>query len=141
MMRKLYGCTRKPQESTAMHARRFQILALEYLNLCDANTTEQDSQNFAMLLLDNARIPALVYSTVDTQLISNATARPDQIDERIYIIGKDNIKMTRTKATSRSKCSCRSTLSSSQRRQNRYSYRILNGNRSHQATHCHIHKS
>lgn len=73
MMRNVYNCTRRHRESTELYARRFQSLALEYLNHCDSAAAEQDSQSFSMLLLENANIPAPVYSTAVTQLVSNAT--------------------------------------------------------------------
>jgi len=53
IMRGVFESTRSNVESTALYARRFQSLALEYLNHCDAVAAEKDSQNFAMLLLEN----------------------------------------------------------------------------------------
>lgn len=91
MMRNVYSCTRKHNETTAMYERRFQNLALDYLNHCDATAAEQDSQNFAMLLLENAKIPASVYSTVVTQLVASASHRTNQPDNKIYLIGRDKL--------------------------------------------------
>ena len=51
MMREVYGCTRKNGELAGAYARRLQGLALDYLNHCDTTVAEQDSQNFAVMLL------------------------------------------------------------------------------------------
>lgn len=45
-----------------------------------------------MLLLENAKIPASVYTAVVTQLVANATSRPHQHDDIIYIMGKDKLE-------------------------------------------------
>jgi len=83
-----------------MYARRFQSLALDYMNHCDANVAEQDSQSFAMLLLENAKIPASVYSTVVTQLVTTATTRTEIIPEsKICLISKDKLETILAKAT------------------------------------------
>lgn len=97
MMRNIYGCTRKNGEDVAIYARRFQSLALDYLNHCDAIAAEQDSQNFAMLLLENANIPSSVYSAVVTQLVSAATARQTDDNGKIYIISKGALHDTLSK--------------------------------------------
>lgn len=46
------------------------VFGLNSLNHRDTVTAEQDSQNFAMLLLENSNILASVYTTVVTQMMS-----------------------------------------------------------------------
>ena len=62
MMRQVFNCTRKNVEAPDQFARRFQALALDYLNHCDTATIQQDSQNFAIILLENSKISPSVYS-------------------------------------------------------------------------------
>ena len=96
MMRQVFNCTRKAGESPAIFARRFQALALDYLNHCDTATIQQDSQNFAMLLLENARIPASVYSSIITRLVSMITSRTDNSCNKIFVISKERLEAIRT---------------------------------------------
>lgn len=96
MMRNVYACTWKHGESTGMYAGRFESLAPDYLNDCDANAAVQDSQNFGMLLIENSKIPASVYSTVITHLVATASARDGEENE-IYLIGKAKHKSIRDK--------------------------------------------
>ena len=98
MMRDVFGCTRKSGESTAIYARRFQGLAFQYLNHCDAVAAEQYSQNFAMMLLENAKIPSSVYSTVVTQLVSQSQNTCSNPDEKILLISKAALKSIAAKA-------------------------------------------
>lgn len=86
-------------ESPIIYARRFQGLALEYLNHCDAAATEQDSQNFVMLLLEYARITSYVYSAVVTQLVSSSTFSNDDGGDKIYLISKSALKAMMSKTT------------------------------------------
>lgn len=74
-----------------MYARRFQILALYYLNHCDASATEEYNQNSALLLLENARIPASVYNTFVTQLVSTSSTQTNLPESQIFLIGKDTL--------------------------------------------------
>ena len=97
MMRNVFNCTRKNGEQPAVFARRYQATALDYLNHCDTATIQQDSQNFAMMLLENARIPASVYSSVITRLVSMITSR-SQATNKIFIISKDRLIGIRDKA-------------------------------------------
>lgn len=55
VMPQVFTSTRNNEESPAMFARRFEALELDYLNHCDTATIRQDSQNFEMLLLENAK--------------------------------------------------------------------------------------
>ena len=98
MMRKVYGCTRAKNESTTLYARCFHGMALEYLNHCDAIAAEPDSQNFAMLLLENANILSSVYSNIVTQLISKASEPKVDTDGRIYSISEGTLQTLLSKA-------------------------------------------
>ncbi|PXF46073.1 hypothetical protein BWQ96_04173 [Gracilariopsis chorda] len=97
MMRNVFNCTRKNGESPAIFARRYQAAALDYLNHCDTGTIQQDSQNFAMILLENAKIPASVYSSVITRLVSTITSRSETTN-KIFVISKDRLTEIRDKA-------------------------------------------
>lgn len=86
MMRDIYTCKRKTGETPAAFSRRFQGLALKYLNHCGSTSTENDSQNFAMLLLENSNIPSSVYSSIVTQLVSKANERGNKDDDKICLV-------------------------------------------------------
>lgn len=100
MMQNVYNCTRKHDESTQLYGRRFQSLAIEYLNHCDSAAAAQDSQNLSMLRLENANIPASVHSTVVTQMVSNATNRNLDPVDKIYLISKATLEYMIEKADS-----------------------------------------
>ena len=93
MMRLVFNYTRKTGEPPAFFSRRFQALALDYLNHCDTATIQQDSQNFAMLLLENANFPAYVYSSIITRLVSMITSRTDSSCNKIFVISKDRCRI------------------------------------------------
>ena len=97
MMRNIFNCSRKNGESPAIFARRYQAAALDYLNHCDTAIIQQDSQNFAMMLLENARIPASVYSSVMRRLVSTITSRSEATN-KILVISKDRLTGIRDKA-------------------------------------------
>ncbi len=92
MMRLVFNCTRKNGESPSMFARRYQALALDYLNHCDTATIQQDGQNFAMMLLENAKLPATVYSSIITRLVSTITSRADTAGNKIFVVSKDRLE-------------------------------------------------
>ena len=88
MMRNVFNYSRKNGESPAIFARRYQAAALDYLNDCDTATIQQDSQNFAMMLFENARTPASVYSFVIRRLVSTITSRSEAAN-KILVTNKD----------------------------------------------------
>lgn len=92
MMRDIYACRRKATETPETFSRRFQGLALKYLNHCSSSSTEKDSQNFAMLLLENADIPSTVYSSIVTQLVSKANERGQANDDEICLATKSTLE-------------------------------------------------
>ena len=98
MMRQVFTCTRNNGESPAMFARRFQALALDYLNHCDTATIQQDSQNFAMLLLENSKISASVYSSIITRLVSMIAQRSGSSTNKIYVISKERLEAIKENA-------------------------------------------
>ena len=91
MLKEIYICKRKSKESTAMFANRFQGLALKYLNHCNPTSSKQESQNFAMSILENANIPASVYSWIITQLVSKAKERSQDKDD-IMLVAREHIE-------------------------------------------------
>lgn len=93
MVRNICSRARSRGESAALFSRRFQSLALEYLHHCEGIVAEQDSQNFAMILLENSRLPPSVYSTVATQLLSSTTTRGNLDDQKIYVASKNAIEV------------------------------------------------
>ena len=98
MMREVFSCTRKTGESPALFARRFQALALDYLNHCDTATIQQDNQNFAMLLLENSKISASVYSSIITRLVSMIASRSGNAASKIFVISKDRLEAIKERA-------------------------------------------
>ena len=92
MMRLVFNCTRKNGESPAIFARRYQALALDYLNHCDTATIQQDSQNFAMMLLENAMLPDTVYSSIITRLVSTISTQRSSNGNKIFVISKDRLE-------------------------------------------------
>lgn len=98
MMRQVFNCSRKNGEAPSLFARRFQALALDYLNHCDTATIQQDSQNFAMLLLENAKIPASVYSSIITRLVSTVTSRSEGNGAKIFVVSKKRLEDIRVRA-------------------------------------------
>ena len=102
MLKEIYICKRKNKESPAMFANRFQGLALKYLNHCNPTSSKQEIQNFAILLLENANIPASVYSSIISQLascemielwirVSKAKERSQDKDE-IMLVAREHIE-------------------------------------------------
>ena len=88
MMRDIYTCKRKNEETPAAFARRFQGLVFKYLNHCGSTSTENGSQNFAMLLLENSNIPSSVYSFIVTQVVSKANERGNKDEDDICLVTK-----------------------------------------------------
>ena len=75
MLKQVYACKREQNESTAVYANRFEAIARRYLNNCSYMTALQDSQNFAMLILENANLPDESYNTVISQTVTKAKER------------------------------------------------------------------
>jgi hypothetical protein len=75
MLQDVHSCKRKQSEDPASYARRFEGLASLYLNNCHSHSADQDSQLFAMILLENAQLPAGTFDNIILQLISTANTR------------------------------------------------------------------
>ena len=85
MNRDVYSCIRDQSESYETFAERFRGLAQTYLNHCHAGDTTQQSQVFAMLLFENAKLPTTVYNSVITVVIADAKSRQKDREEGIYV--------------------------------------------------------
>lgn len=66
---------KKPNEATALFARRLQDKALKYLNHCYENTADQYKQIFVTVMIENARLNSFIHSTVVTLLVTIAASR------------------------------------------------------------------
>ena len=77
--RQIQHCTRKESETYRQYAERFRGLAQEYLNAIGARNEDQNSQTFALLLLENAHLPQTTFNTLVTSLVGRVrtTARPE----------------------------------------------------------------
>lgn len=75
MMQDVHQCVRHNNESPIVFARRFKGLASLYLNNCHSGNTIQDSQLFAMILLQNAKLPETTMNHLILQLISESTTK------------------------------------------------------------------
>lgn len=72
MSQNVHACNREKNETYEAFAERFRGVAQTYLNHCYAGNTSQDSQNFAMLLLENAKLPSSTFNNIVSILIADA---------------------------------------------------------------------
>lgn len=77
MTQNVHGCRREKSETFEAYAERFRGLAQMYLNHCRSRDTNQDSQNFAMLLLENARLTTSTFNNIVSILIADAKNKSD----------------------------------------------------------------
>ena len=93
MLREVFACVRKEGETPSNFARRFRSIAFTYLNECSSAHSQQDTQNFAVLLLENSKLLADVYSSVINRLVASVTQRAKTPAKKIYIISKERLDM------------------------------------------------
>lgn len=64
MSRAVYNCKRMEVETYSMFTNRFRGLAQAYLNQTDSSNTQLEDQNFAMVLLENARLEESTFNNI-----------------------------------------------------------------------------
>ena len=72
MSQNIHACKRQKNETYESFAERFRGVAQTYLSHCYAGNTSQDSQSFAMLLLENANLPSSTFNNIVSILIADA---------------------------------------------------------------------
>jgi len=71
MMKDIYNCKRKSSEDPSAFAWRLEGLVSLYLNHCYKETAEQDTQVFAMVLLENANLSPITQDNLILQLTTS----------------------------------------------------------------------
>lgn len=80
------NCVRGNEESIPKYIGRFVSHAQAYLNMVDAGADSAESQNFAMTLLANAKIPGQTFSALIVSIVSTARANRRIIEPKTSII-------------------------------------------------------
>ena len=73
----IHQCIREKNDKPHIFARKYQEMAKQYLNLCSAGQGATESQNFAILLFENAKLQSGTFHDFFTQLITQSAARND----------------------------------------------------------------
>lgn len=71
----IHKCVRINCEKPHAFARRFQGMAKQYLNMSNSANGEKESQNFAILLLENAQLPSSTFNNIVTQLVTKSSSK------------------------------------------------------------------
>lgn len=95
MLCDVFACVRNKGETPSNFAKRFRSVALDYINQCSSGASQQDSQNFAMLLTENCKLPADVCSSVVTRLVALVTQRASEPVNQIDVISKERLEFIR----------------------------------------------
>ena len=98
MLRDAFACVRNKGETPSNFAKRFRSVVLDYINQCGSGPSQHDSQNFAMLLIENCKLPADVYSSVVTRLVALVTQRATEPVNKIYVISKERLDFIQCEA-------------------------------------------
>ena len=75
LSRDAMGCQRRQNESIADYVERFSVPALAYLNLTSAGKSSAESQNLAVALITNAKLPSITQTAVMAALVHAAKER------------------------------------------------------------------
>ena len=75
----IHQYVRVKAEKPHVFARKFQGKAKQYLNMCNASQSVHESQNFAVLLLENAKLPSATFNNIVTQLVTKSLNKNDTI--------------------------------------------------------------
>lgn len=93
MMMNIHACKRGDNEGLAAYTRRFRGLAKLYLNHSNSGPSTQDSQIFAMTLLENAHIPETTYDYIVLQMINEA--KEESRDSTLEVVSFSKMKLSR----------------------------------------------
>lgn len=88
MIRAIHNCARGDKKEYNSYADRFYGVAQAYLNLSGEREDEQNSQTFAMILLENANLPTVTFNKVVSTLIATGRSNPDSTEEYHQISAK-----------------------------------------------------
>ena len=81
----VHSCVRKPQESINQYIERFGGPAQAYLNLVNASNNSADSQNFAIVLMINARVSSQTFTNLISSLVITAKHRTSDKESTIIL--------------------------------------------------------
>lgn len=96
--REVNSCTRGNDESIPKYIGRFVSKAQTYLNLVDAGVDSAESQNFAMTLLANAKVPGQTFSALIASIVSTArTNGTNSMPKAFLTLEKAELKSRITK--------------------------------------------
>lgn len=76
LTREAHACERSDRESLKAYIERFSDPAAAYLNMVDADSSSAESQNFAVAMINNARLPSQVYTTVMAGMVLRSEEKP-----------------------------------------------------------------
>lgn len=79
LKRYLLNCKRKDGESFQTFAERFRGVEQSYLNCLKRQTTQQEKQHSALVMLENAGLPDTIYNNIIVSLVSKV--KQDRLDE------------------------------------------------------------
>lgn len=74
----IHKSLRVSSEKPQIFARNFQGLVKQYLNMYSSADGEREGQMFAILLLENAKLPASTFKNIVTQLITKSAGKQDK---------------------------------------------------------------
>lgn len=86
------NCIRREGENIPKYIERFCITAQRYLNVANSSQDGPGSQNFAVSLLTNAKLPAHTFSTIINSLVSASKNRERNEGVEIHV-KEDRTKM------------------------------------------------
>ena len=85
LVKEIHMCTRKTTEDPAVYTSRFEGLAHDYLSQSSGQQGQLESQIFALMLIDNAKLPAQTVNALTLQLTADAKQRAVENDPIVYI--------------------------------------------------------
>lgn len=78
-------CVRRQEENLPTFIERFKSSAQKYLNLVSADVNGAETQNFAMTMLCNAKVPAQAFSTLVSSVVASARNRGNKENNEVSL--------------------------------------------------------
>lgn len=102
-------------------------MAKQYFNMSSSAYGENESQNFAVLLLENAKLPASTFNNIVTQLITKSTNRGAALKQFTVLVPmyKFNELLTQCPETSHALSEWNSSNTSTRKVQTRQTHQLL----------------
>lgn len=66
-------------------------MVLNYLNHCDANEVDLDTQSFVMLVIEKTKLSSSVHSTLVNQFVAITTSRGSLSEHQVRVITKHKL--------------------------------------------------